>query len=297
MQAIIGRLKQNIFLYQLAGGAQVLRHSRLTWWPVTMLGFLAGAILAGLELDNVFILGMAYFSLPYNLLRFGAHDVFYCLSSQQMARRTDSSRAWLSRDMLPGTIVWIIAVQVAFVVPLMLLATPAARLWLLALMLISLAYSAPFVRFKEAPLLDIASFAGWAAGPLVFAQLLVGNDLSLLVFGSFLAWAAATYLFGSAQDIEIDRLGWIRSTARSTGTRIAVLGSILLYAGAGAGLWYAFRGEDAQWLSVIPALYIINAVRFAGVSNPELLSTGWRIVLRLNIAVSILLAALLLLNR
>jgi 4-hydroxybenzoate polyprenyltransferase len=292
MQAIIGRLKQNAILYQLASGTQALRHSRPMWWPVTMLGFLVGATVVGMDFGKLFYLGLAYFSLPYNLLRFGAHDVFYCLSSQQTARQTDSSRAWLSRDMLPGTLLWIVAVQVAFLVPLLLLATPAARLWLLALVLVSLAYSAPFVRLKEAPLLDMLSFASWVAGPLVFAQLLVGSELSVGLFGAFLAWAAATYLFGSAQDIEIDRLGWIRSTARSTGMRLAILGSIVLYAGSAAGLWYTLEG-DLRWLSAVVLLYIINALRFVGVSNPELLSVGWRILLKLNIAVCLALGVAL----
>lgn len=296
MQGIIARFKQNAILYQLVSGSQVLRWSRPQWWPVTMVGFLAGATLVGLELDSLFILGLVYFSLPYNLLRFGTHDVFYCLSSQQAARQTDSSRGWLSRDVVPGALVWIIAVQIVALTPLLLLATPAARLWLLALVLVSIAYSAPFVRFKEAPVFDLLNFAAWVAGPLIFAQLLASSSLSLELFGAFAAWGAATYLFGSVQDIDIDRLHWIRSTARSIGTRPSLVISILLYVLSAGLLWYGLEG-DARWVSAAPALYAINAARFAGVSNPEIISVGWQIVLKLNIVVPVVAAAILLLSR
>jgi 4-hydroxybenzoate polyprenyltransferase len=296
MQGIITRFKQNAVLYQLVSGVHVLRWSRPQWWPVTMLGFLAGAILIGLELDNLFILGLAYFSLPYNLLRFGTHDVFYCLSSQQAARQTDSSRGWLSRDMVPGALVWIVAIQAATLAPLLLLATSAARLWLLALVIISVAYSAPFVRFKETPLFDLLNFAAWAAGPLIFAQLLAGSSLSLELFGAFAAWGAATYLFGSVQDIDVDRLHWVRSTARTIGVRLSLLLSIVLYGASAILLWYALKG-DARWVSLIPALYAINAARFAGVSNPELVTVGWRVALKLNVVAALVIGVILVLNR
>lgn len=246
--------------------------SRPYLWVLTAAPFAAGYLVAEERLSIVFWVGLVYFVFPYNLL-------FYGLAESQKY-----STKWLS--------MWLVATNLPLLVWLLSFAEPAARLWLIAALFATLAYSLKPVRLKEIPLLDALSWAFVVSAPLSFGLLHHWQADWLPAVLALLAWAAASQTFETIQTLEQDRQAGLYTTATWLGARAATILSTTLYL-VSVTLALVFYGGGGAAAAAVLALYAFNTARFLGVANPELFSIGWRSFLKLNYLAVLILGLLL----
>jgi 4-hydroxybenzoate polyprenyltransferase len=272
---------------------EVLAASRPFSWVNTAYPFAAGYLMAtGGRVDAALLVGTLYFLGPYNLLMYGVNDVFDYESDLRNPRKGGIEGALAD----PATarsvhrrILWACVLgNVPFLVALLVLGGPAANLTLALVVLGVVAYSAPGLRFKERPVLDSATSAMHFVGPLLYALVLVGADLSQRtvwpVLVAFVAWGMASHAFGAVQDVRADREAGLASVATVLGAHPTVVAATALYALAAAAL------VAVPWPGTLAALlplpYAVNTARSWSVRDAdcERAHDGWRVFLWLNLA-------------
>lgn len=282
--------------------ASIVKASRPVSWINTAFPFAAAYLLIEREIDARLIVGSLFFLIPYNLLMYGVNDVFDYESDLANPRKGGiegdvvRDRA-LARRVHKG-ILWACAVTV--IPPLAWLLTqgsPASAATLLAVVAGVLAYSVPVLRFKERPFLDSLTSALHFAGPLLYALVLTGAELTARdtwpIWAAFIAWGMASHAFGAVQDVRADREGGIGSIATVLGARPTVWVALALYVLASAVLvalpWPGILA------AVLPLAYAISVARFARVTDAtcEDANRGWRTFLWLNQPVGFLVTMLL----
>jgi 4-hydroxybenzoate polyprenyltransferase len=276
--------------------------SRPYSWINTAFPFAAGYLMAtGGRIDTAFVVGTVFFLIPYNLLMYGVNDVFDYASDLRNPRKGGIEGA-LADPAVAAVVhrrilVACALLTVPFVVWLMVLGDTAANVTLLAVVFGVIAYSAPGLRFKERPVLDSFTSAMHFVGPLLYALVLVGADLSAPtvwpVLASFVAWGMASHAFGAVQDVRADREGRIASVATVLGAHPTVVGATALYLlSAGFLLALPWPGTLAAFL---PLVYAVNTATFWGVRDDdcERANVGWRRFLVLNMVVGFLVTMLL----
>ncbi len=184
-----------------------------------------------------------------------------------------------------------------FAVALLTLGSVAAGAVLLAVLFLVVAYSAPWLRFKERPGLDSATSAMHFVGPLLYALVLVDADLGARqvwpVLVAFVAWGMASHAFGAVQDVRADREGDIASVATVLGAHVTVVASTVAYLLAAAAL--AVLPWPGWLAAVLPLPYAVNAAVFWSVRDDdcERANRGWRRFLWLNLVTGFLVTMLL----
>ena len=281
---------------------EVLAASRPFSWVNTAYPFAAGYLMAtGGRIDVALAVGTLYFLGPYNLLMYGINDVFDYESDLRNPRKGGIEGALAD----PATarsvhrrILWACAVtNVPFLVALLALGGPAANLVLVLVVLGVVAYSAPRLRFKERPVLDSVTSAMHFVGPLLYALVLTGTDLTARtawpVLVAFVAWGMASHAFGAVQDVRADRAGGLASVATVLGAHATVVAATVAYlVGAVALLAVPWPG----WLAaLLPLPYAVNTARFWSVRDAdcERAHDGWRVFLWLNLVTGFLVTMLL----
>jgi 4-hydroxybenzoate polyprenyltransferase len=246
--------------------------SRPISWVNTAYPFLAAYLISGGRQPVIAVLGTLFFLIPYNLMMYGVNDVFDYESDIRNPRIAN----------LP------------FLMYLGTLGTASARIWLSYLVFMVIAYSAPYLRFKERPVLDSFTSATHFASPMVYGFLLTGWHASFIPATiAFFAWGMASHAFGAVQDILPDREGSIASIATILGARATILFVSGLYLLAGVVLLaYGWPGAIAA-LAVIP--YIHNALRFVGLTDATSprAHAGWQRFLGLNFIAGFIITLLL----
>ncbi len=280
----------------------VLAASRPFSWINTAYPFAAGYLVATEgRVDLALVVGTLYFLVPYNLLMYGVNDVFDYASDLRNPRKGGIEGALADPATARATHRRIlracVATNVPFLVALLLLGDPLAGLVLALVVLGVVAYSAPGLRFKERPFLDSFTSAMHFAGPLLYALVLVGADLSARsvwpVLVGFVLWGMASHAFGAVQDVRADREGGIASVATAVGAHATVLGAAVAYVAAAAVL------AVVPWPGVLAALlplpYAANVLRFRDVRDDdcERANAGWRTFLWLNLVTGFLVTMLL----
>lgn len=281
---------------------QVLAASRPFSWVNTAYPFAAGYLVAtGGRIDAALVVGTLFFLVPYNLLMYGVNDVFDYASDLRNPRKGGIEGGLVDPALARGVhrrILWSSAVTtVPFVVVLLVLGSVAAGVVLLGILFLVVAYSAPVLRFKERPVLDSATSAMHFVGPLLYALVLVGADLSARqvwpVLVAFVAWGMASHAFGAVQDVRADREGGIASVATVLGAHATVVASAVAYLLA-AGVLAVLPWPG--WLAaVLPLPYVVNAAVFWSVRDHdcERANRGWRRFLWLNLVTGFLVTMLL----
>lgn len=256
--------------------------SRPISWVNTAFPFVAGYILVA-GFDWRVIVGGLYFLVPYNLLMYGINDVFDYESDLQNPRKGGVEGAKLAKP-LHKFVVWAaILGNLPFVTLLLTQGGLAARLTLLFVVFMVVAYSAPTLRFKERPFLDSITSSCHFAGPLVYALVLAGWQAGFWPYVlAFFLWGMASHAFGAVQDIKADRAAGIGSIGTVTGARFTVWFSIVLY--VASAILVAWQGIAHWAVAAMGLAYAVNISPFIGLSDKrcEQANKGWRRFLWLN---------------
>ncbi|WNB85389.1 prenyltransferase [Cellulomonas sp. ATA003] len=281
----------------------VLAASRPFSWVNTAFPFAAGYLLAtGGRIDVALVVGALYFLGPYNLLMYGINDVFDYESDLRNPRKGGIEGALAD----PATartvhrrILWACALtNVPALAWLLALGDVASNLVLALVVLGVVAYSAPGLRFKERPVVDSVTSAMHFVGPLLYALVLTGADLTARtawpVLVAFVAWGMGSHAFGAVQDVRADREGGLASVATVLGAHRTVVASTVAYLVAAVVL---LAVPWPGWLAaLLPLPYAVNAARFWSVRDAdcERAHAGWRVFLWLNLVTGALVTMLLL---
>jgi len=201
---------------------ELLRASRPFSWINTTLPFLAAGLWVDHRVTPALVLGAIFFLFPYNLLLYGANDLYDFDSDRRNPRKggvieggvvppRHARRLWsaigLSSIPLLTGIAWITL-------------PGAAALALTAV--VALAYSVPPLRFKEIPGLDALTAAVAFVLPAVCGAVIAGATVAgfpWLYLWAFLIWGLASQALGAIQDVCYDRIAHIRSIATVLGRR------------------------------------------------------------------------------
>jgi 4-hydroxybenzoate polyprenyltransferase len=281
---------------------QIIAASRPFSWVNTAYPFAAGYLLAtGGRIDTALVVGTIYFLFPYNLLMYGINDVFDYASDLLNPRKGGIEGALAepaTARVVHRRILWACAVtNVPLLVWLFALGDAAAAATLVVVVFLVIAYSAPKLRFKERPVIDSATSAMHFVGPLLYALVLTGTDLSARtawpVLVAFFAWGMGSHAFGAVQDVRADREGRIASVATVLGAHPTVVAATAAYLVASAVLLLVpWPGVLA---AVLPLPYAVNTASFWSVRDDdcERANRGWRRFLWLNLVTGFLVTMLL----
>jgi 4-hydroxybenzoate polyprenyltransferase len=276
--------------------AQVVGSSRPLSWINTAYPFGAAYLLSGGGVDEVFVLGVLYFLVPYNLLMYGVNDVFDYESDIRNPRKGGVEGVVLDRSVHRLTLALAAATNLPFLVLLVLLGDRASTLALAVSIFAVVAYSAPGLRFKERPVLDSVTSSTHFVSPAVFGLLLAGGGFgtsTVAALAGFFLWGIGSQAFGAVQDIEADRGGGIASVATWLGASGTVRMAFAAYAVAGLLLLTLDR---PAWLAGLLALpYLANVAPYLTLVDRdcERAHAGWQRFLWLNYVTGFLLTQLL----
>ncbi|MCD4527491.1 prenyltransferase [Nocardioides sp. cx-173] len=276
--------------------AQLVGTSRPLSWVNTAYPFGAAYLLAGGGVDLRLVLGVLWFLVPYNLLMYGVNDVFDYESDVRNPRKGGVEGIVLDRRVHRLTL-WAAGIlNLPFVVALVVLGDTASTAVLAVSVFAVVAYSAPWLRFKERPFLDSLTSSTHFVSPACFGLALAGGSLTreaLAALAGFFLWGVASHAFGAVQDIRADREAGIASV----GTWLGAAGTVRLALASyvAAGLLLATTGWPAALSALLVLPYAANVAAYLSVRDDdcERAHGGWRRFLWLNYVTGFLLTQLL----
>jgi 4-hydroxybenzoate polyprenyltransferase len=264
----------------------LIQSSRPISWINTAFPFAATYVFFTDRIDLTLVIGTLFFLIPYNLLMYGINDVFDYESDLRNPRKGGIEGALLDKSLHKLTI-WVSALScLPFVVYLVWVGNPWASLALAFALFTVLAYSVKGLRFKEKPFLDSITSASHFVNPMIFAALLVGENLAQPVLWqaliAFTFWGMASHAFGAVQDVRADREGGIASIATVIGARATTRFAFLLY--LAAGLLMASSGMPAATAAIAAVPYLAILLPFLSITDEtcETANQGWRRFIWLN---------------
>ena len=199
---------------------------------------------------------VAYFLVPANVFLYGVNDVFDADIDRRNPKKGAEGREVQYRPDRRVTA----AIAVAGLAGLALAAAlpRPAGLATLAFLALSVAYSAPPIRFKTTPLLDSLSNGLYVLPAVVTYEAVAGTHPPLLaVLGGWL-WTMAMHTFSAIPDVEPDRAAGVRTTATVLGASGA-----LSYCGAA---WLAAAVAMAAHHPALGALFGVYPALVAGIA-------------------------------
>ena len=265
--------------------------SRPVSWINTAFPFGAAYLMIERSVDPLFVVGVLFFLIPYNLVMYGINDVFDYESDLANPRKggiegdvvTDREQAHkVHRAILVTSAV----VTLPPMVWLMWQGTWTSAVTLVGVMAGVVLYSAPLARFKERPLLDSVTSSLHFVGPLLYALVLTGTPLLSPeiwpIWAAFIAWGMASHAFGAVQDVTADRHAGIGSIATVIGARLTVWCALVVYLGAAVVL--LLLPWPGVLAAVLPLAYVVSVARFVRITDAtcEDANRGWRTFLWLN---------------
>ena len=257
--------------------------SRPISWVNTAYPFAAAYFLATGGIDWMFVVGTAFFLIPYNLAMYGINDVFDYESDLVNARKGGIEGAVLDRSH-HRFILWAAAFStIPFVAVLLTQGDVLANLVLAMSVFAVVAYSAPGLRFKERPFLDSITSSTHFVSPAVYALTLADATFTpgLWAFlAAFFLWGVASHAFGAVQDIVPDREGGLDSIGTVLGARATVGFSVLAY--VGAGLLMLLTAVPLAAVLAVP--YLLNTVPYLRLNDALSMqaNVAWKRFLWLN---------------
>jgi len=264
---------------------RLLLASRPLSWVNTAYPFGAAYLLGGGGVDALFVVGVVFFLVPYNLAMYGINDVFDYASDAVNPRKGGSEGALLPPRTHRGVLIAAIVACLPFVAALVVLGSPASWLVLAVSLVAVAAYSVPHLRFKEVPVLDSVTSSTHFTSPAVYGLVAAGatwNAHAVIALVAFFLWGMASHAFGAVQDVVPDRAGGIRSIATALGAAWTVRLAIALW--TLAGLLVLLLPFPATLLALVAAPYIALAWPFRSVPDAASASAnrGWRRFLLIN---------------
>ncbi|MGZ7497532.1 prenyltransferase [Corynebacterium sp. ZY180755] len=263
----------------------VLAASRPISWVNTAFPFGAAYIIAGGQIDWLWIVGVIFFLIPYNIAMYGINDVFDYESDIRNPRKGGVEGAVLSKALHPA-LLWSSGLSVApFAAILYWQGNLVSNLWLTFSLFMVLAYSFKGLRFKERPMLDSITSSVHFVSPALVGATLVSTALSThfwMGISAFFLWGMASHALGAVQDVKADREGGLSSIATAFGARATTRLAALFYLAAAILL---FLLPGFAWVVGIFALgYVANTARYWNITDEtcEEANKSWRVFLWLN---------------
>jgi 4-hydroxybenzoate polyprenyltransferase len=265
---------------------QLFWSSRPISWINTAYPFAITYLFVTEKVDLHFVVGTVFFLGPYNLLMYGINDVFDYESDLRNPRKGGIEGALLEPRWHRLTIWAGIVSSLPFVAHFVFYGNPVSTLWLAFVLFAVIAYSAKGLRFKEIPFLDSITSSCHFVGPMIFALLFVGTDISdpklLVIILAFALWGIASHAFGAVQDVRSDREAQIHSIATAIGAKTTVRAAFCSYLLAGLALIPAGGRIAIAAIAVVPYLFIVG--KFWNITDEtcEVANRGWRKFIWLN---------------
>ncbi|AMM19217.1 prenyltransferase [Frondihabitans sp. PAMC 28766] len=242
------------------------------------------------------IVGIVFFLIPYNLAMYGINDVFDYESDLRNPRKGGVEGAMVDRSFHRTILTAVVAVNVPFVVFLVLAGRPGSWLVLAVSLFAVVAYSLKGLRFKERPFLDSITSSTHFVSPAVYGLVLAGAHFTpqlCALLGAFFLWGMASHAFGAVQDIVADREGDIASIATVIGAKATVRFSFVAYVLGGVLMLFTQWPGPLAALLVVP--YAITVAPWWSVSDEyaDTANRGWKRFLAINFACGFLTTLLL----
>ena len=264
----------------------VLQVSRPVSWFNTAFGFAAGAFVAGGSLRAPRnLLGLLYFTLPYNLTLYGINDIGDYPSDRLNPRKNSIEGGILPPETHRPILALIAALSAPTLPALLAGGDRRANAVLGFLLATTIAYSAPPLRLKEVAGVDSFISATHYVTPFVYGLALNRAErYPAREIAAFVAWCMASQSFGAIQDVEFDRAVGSGSIATAIGARATTLLATALYLLAAA---LVLPGTDAPGkrraaaLTLLP--YALNTALFLRDPRPERANRHWRRFIGLNL--------------
>ncbi len=264
---------------------RLLVSSRPLSWINTAYPFAASYLVTRGEIDAAFVIGTAFFLVPYNVAMYGINDVFDYASDVANPRKGGAEGGLLEPSVHRATLIAAVGLCVPFVIALVALGSPESWLVLAVSLFAVAAYSVPGLRVKERPVLDSATSSTHFVSPAVYGLVLAEATwtpalVALLV--SFFLWGLASHAFGAVQDVVPDRQGGIASIATVFGAKTTVRLALLSWVVAGLLLLVLpFPGPIAAAL-VVPYIAVAWPYRSVADADSAQANRGWRRFLAVN---------------
>lgn len=263
----------------------ILLASRPVSWVNTAFPYGLAYLLGGGGLDWLFILGVVFFLVPYNIALYGINDVFDYESDIRNPRKGGIEGAVLPTSM-HRPLLWASALSTApLLVVLFAAGTWASAGWLTLTMAAVVAYSAPLLRFKERPIVDSITSSAHFTGPALVGATIAGGPVSvyfILAVISFFLWGMASHAFGAVQDVRADREAGLSSVATAFGARATTRASAVVYLFAAVLLF--LLPAPAPVVGVAGLGYVAITARYWFITDDSCAqaNSSWRIFLALN---------------
>lgn len=269
--------------------------SRPISWINTAYPFAAAYLVSGGVIGPLFIIAVIYFLVPYNLLMYGINDVFDYESDIRNPRKGGIEGMREQRAFHPTIVFVSIALNIPFVIILIVLGNLAGAIGLLVLLFFVIAYSMKWLRFKERPIVDSVTSSLHFVGPAIYALLLLGfsTDAWPYIIALFL-WGMASHAFGAIQDIIPDRKGKISSIATVFGARVTTYIVLTLYAAAACIVIY--QPLPFALIGFAGLIYVINVLPYRNITDKKsfAVNKAWRRFIWLNLVVGFVTTMVLL---
>jgi 4-hydroxybenzoate polyprenyltransferase len=243
-------------------GAYLVRLSRPRFWL-----YLAGPVLVGAawgvgSLDQLAAWRpwalFAFCLLPANVFLYGVNDRFDADIDQVNPKKDDKEARWQGGRGVWASILAALAAGLALTAALPRGAWP----WMLGFGALSVAYSAPPVRFKARPFLDSASNGLYVLPGAAAYVTVSGHQPDAWLMAGAWAWTMAMHTFSAIPDIEPDRRAGVRTTATVLGRRGTVGYCLGMWAVA-AGLVSLASVPAAAVFAIYPVVLV--AIEISGV--------------------------------
>lgn len=271
--------------------------SRPVSWLNTAFPFGAMYVVGGGAIDLLFVMGVLYFLVPYNLLMYGVNDVYDYESDLRNPRKGGIEGAKEAKALHPLIVKAALWTNVPFILALGYAGSWVSSSVLALIVFLVVAYSAPPLRLKERPLLDSVTSSLHFVGPLLFALSLLGpSQAAWVAAGAFFLWGVASHIVGAIQDIIPDRHARIASVATALGARVSLRVALVCYAAAASLL--ITQGGALLLAGLMGLVYLLNIAPYLGITDQTsgLVNAAWRRFIWLNYSVGCIITLLLILS-
>lgn len=276
----------------------LLWSSRPVSWINTAFPFAAGYLFTHrAHTTLLFWVATFYFLIPYNMMVYVVNDVFDYESDLRNPRKGGVEGALLPKELHRFMLWAVLACNLPFLAFIYSRVSLYGALLLVAIVFDALAYSVPYLRYKERPVIDSMSSSFHFVSPLLFALSLASWRPQYLVFIlAFFFWGMASHAFGAVQDIIPDRAAKISSIATRFGASRTVRLSMWLY--IASILLVASQGWPAVLVACAALPYVAITAPYRGLSDKKSgeANQGWKHFMKINQLVGFVVTVLLILS-
>jgi len=238
--------------------------SRPRFWMYILGTFLVGMITAGnpFQFDDftVFLLCVlgVFFSLPANVLIYGVNDIYDYqtdiynekkVAYEAVLKPEKHKRLWL-----------IIAVLIIPFLLLFFVVNNPTKIALAVFLFTGIFYSAPPIRAKSKPPLDVLFSAVIYVSPALVGFFVTGNtNIEWLAVLGGLIWAFAMQTYSAVPDIDADKKADVNTLATLLGEKNALWFCLVCYL-LSASIGYVYLGPIAAVFGLVYGLMVLLSI-------------------------------------